>query len=41
MSLKFMYIITKFHGRRLKGCAKRKVHHQLLHLQSVIQLHIS
>jgi len=21
-----MYIITKFHGRRLKGSAKRKVH---------------
>jgi len=27
-----MYIITKFHGRRLKGSAKRKVHYQLLHL---------
>jgi len=39
----FMYIITKIHGRRLKGSAKRKVHYQLqlLDLQSVIQLHIS
>jgi len=27
-----MYILTKFHGRRLKGSAKRKVHYQLLHL---------
>jgi len=27
-----MYIITKFHGRRLKGSAKRKVHYQLLDL---------
>jgi len=27
-----MYIIAKFHGRRLKGSAKRKVHYQLLHL---------
>jgi len=27
-----MYIITKFHGRLLKGSAKRKVHYQLLHL---------
>jgi len=27
-----MYIITKFHGRRLKGSAKRKVHYQMLHL---------
>jgi len=27
-----MYIITKFHGRRLKGSAKRKVHYLLLHL---------
>jgi len=30
--MKFMYIITKFHGRRLEGSAKRKVHYQLLHL---------
>jgi len=27
-----MFIITKFHGRRLKGSAKRKVHYQLLHI---------
>jgi len=27
-----MYIITKFHERRLKGSAKRKVHYQLLRL---------
>jgi len=27
-----MYIVTKFHGRRLKGSAKRKVHYQMLHL---------
>jgi len=27
-----MYIVTKFHGRRLKESAKRKVHYQLLHL---------
>jgi len=25
-----MYITTKFHGRRLKGSAKIKVHYQLL-----------
>jgi len=35
MSLKFMYIITKFHGRRLKEGAKRKVHYQLLDLYIV------
>jgi len=35
-----MYIITKIHGRRLKGSAKRKVRYQLLDLQSVILLHI-
>jgi len=29
-----MYIITKFHGRRLKGSAKIKVHYQLLDLYS-------
>jgi len=26
-----MYTITKFHGRRFKRSAKRKVHYQLLH----------
>jgi len=29
-----MYIITKFHGRRLKGSAKRYVHYQMLDLVS-------